>query len=277
MRGEFWSSLVARPPGAVGALLLLFIVAMAAAGPFLAPYDPAQFHASARLAGPSARFWLGTDQFGRDLLSRLLHGAPSTILFGVAATAIATVLGTALGLVSGHLGGWADAVLMRANDSLLALPTLVFALLVVTVLGPSATHAVLAIAVATTPHMARIARGVTLSVTQRDYVRAAVARGERWWFLLLREILPNVGAAVIVEATIRVAFAIMAGATLSFLGLGAQPPASDWGLMVAEARQYMFRNPWMVAVPGGAIALVAVGFNLFGDALRDALNPKAGG
>ncbi len=277
MRRDLWRSLVASPAGIAGVVLLALVVILAVAGPFLAPYDPTRFHASARLAGPSAQFWLGTDQFGRDLLSRLMTGAPGTILFGVVATGIATVLGTTIGLLSGHLGGIADTVIMRVNDSLLALPTLVFALLVVTVLGASSTNAVLAVAVATTPSMARIARGVTLSVVQRDYVRAAIARGERRTFLLLREILPNVGAAVIVEATIRVAFAIMAGATLSFLGLGAQPPASDWGLMVAEARQYMFRNPWMVAVPGGAIALVAMGFNLFGDALRDALNPKTAG
>jgi peptide/nickel transport system permease protein len=277
MRGEALRAILRSPSGAVGVALLLLALAMTLAGPLMAPYDPTRFHPSARLAGPSGAFWLGTDQFGRDLLSRVLHGAPATILFGLAATALATAAGTLVGLVSGFLGGRADAVIMRVNDALLAIPTLVFALLVVTVLGASTANAVLAVAVATAPHMARIARGVTLSVRERDFVKAAVARGERAGFLLAREILPNVGGAVIVEATIRVAFAIMAGATLSFLGLGAQPPASDWGLMVAEARQYMFRNPWTVAAPGLAIALVAVGFNLFGDALRDALNPRAAG
>jgi peptide/nickel transport system permease protein len=240
----------------------------------LAPYDPTQFHAAQRLQGPSAQFWLGTDQFGRDILSRILVGAPATIMFGVTATLLGTALGTSIGLVSAFLGGKADEAIMRVNDALLAFPGLLKALLIVTVLGPSVRNAMLAVAVATAPSMARIARSVALSVRARDFVAAAIARGEGATFIMTREMLPNVVAPVIVEATIRVAFAIMTGATLSFLGMGAQPPASDWGLMIAEARNYMHRNPWMVVWPGLSIAVVAVGFNMFGDALRDALNPR---
>lgn len=198
MQRDLWRRLIASPAGIVGAVLLAVVVILALTGPFLAPHDPTRFHASARLAGRSMQFWLGTDQFGRDILSRLLAGAPSTILFGVVATGIATVLGITIGLLWGHRGGVTDTVIMRVNDSVLALPTLVFALLVETVFGASSTNAVLAVAVATTPSMARIARGVTLSVVERDYVR-------------------------------------------------------------------------------GAIALVAMGFNLLGDALRDSLNPKTAG
>jgi peptide/nickel transport system permease protein len=262
------------PAGIIGTALLAFAALLAIAGPVLAPYDPTQFHASQRLQGPSAQFWLGTDQFGRDILSRILVGAPATIMFGVTATLLGTAAGTSIGLVSAFLGGKADEAIMRVNDALLAFPGLLKALLIVTVLGPSVRNAMLAVAVATAPSMARIARSVALSVRARDFVAAAIARGEGATFIMTREMLPNVVAPVIVEATIRVAFAIMTGATLSFLGMGAQPPASDWGLMIAEARNYMHRNPWMVVWPGLSIAVVAVGFNMFGDALRDALNPR---
>jgi peptide/nickel transport system permease protein len=177
--------------------------------------------------------------------------------------------------MSGYLGGRADNLIMRTLDGLIAVPDLLFALLIVTVLGGGTGHALLAVAIAFTPGMARIARSAVLSVRERDFVLAAVARGEGTAFVVTREVLPNVLGPLVVEGTIRVGFAIMLGATLGFLGLGAQPPSTEWGLMIAEARQFMFRNPWMVAAPGGAIALAAIGFNLFGDALRDALDPRA--
>jgi len=268
--------LLRSPMGVIGGALLLLCLVLVLFGPALAPYDPTRFHPAERLQGPSGAFWMGTDQFGRDILSRVLAGARATILFGVIATALGTALGTTIGLASGFAGGRIDEVVMRFNDSLLAIPGLLKALLIVTVLGPSTTNAMLAVAIATAPSMARIARSVTLSVRARDYVAAAIARGEGAAFIMAREMLPNVIAPVIVESTIRVAFAIMTGATLSFLGMGAQPPASDWGLMIAEARNFMHRNPWMVVWPGLSIAMVAIAFNLFGDALRDALNPRSG-
>jgi peptide/nickel transport system permease protein len=264
-----------RPQGAVGLAILSLLAAVVLFGADLAPYNPLQFHPRSRLQGPSAQFWLGTDQFGRDIFSRMLHGARSTILFGVVATLSGTALGTLIGVVSGYLGGRIDNFIMRAVDGLIAIPDLLLTLLIVTVLGGGTVYAVIAVAVAFTPGMARIARSVTLSVRTREYVQAAVARGERGAYIVLREMLPNVVAPVVVEATIRVSFAVMLGATLGFLGLGAQPPSSEWGLMIAEARQFMFRNPWMVVWPGAGIALVAIGFNLFGDALRDLLNPRA--
>jgi peptide/nickel transport system permease protein len=264
-----------KPQAVVGAALLLIVAVMVVAGPLLAHYNPLQFHPRARLQGPSADFWLGTDNFGRDILSRILHGARDSVLFGLGATLLGTIAGGLIGIMSGYLGGRADNLIMRTLDGLIAVPDLLFALLIVTVLGGGTGHALLAVAIAFTPGMARIARSAVLSVRERDFVLAAVARGEGTAFVVTREVLPNVLGPLVVEGTIRVGFAIMLGATLGFLGLGAQPPSTEWGLMIAEARQFMFRNPWMVAAPGGAIALAAIGFNLFGDALRDALDPRA--
>ena len=263
--------------GFIGTALLVIVLTAAVLGPYLAPYDSQMFHPAARLEGPSTVHWLGTDQFGRDLLSRLLNGAPSTIFFGLGATLIGVGAGGLIGVVAGTMGGWIDSVIMRVLDGLLAVPELLFALLIVTFLGGGMGQAMLAVAVAFTPGMARIARSSVLSIRTREYVLAAVARGESTGYIVLREVLPNALGPIIIEATIRVAFAIMIGATLGFLGLGAQPPSTEWGLMVAEARQFMFRNPWCVAVPGVAIALAAMGFNLFGDALRDSLDPRQRG
>jgi peptide/nickel transport system permease protein len=265
-----------HPTGAVGAALLSVIGIAVLLGPWIAPYDPQMFSPMARLQGPSANHWLGTDQFGRDILSRLLDGARATILFGVGATLLGVVAGAAIGIVAGVSGRAVDSVIMRVVDGLLAVPDLLFTLLIVTILGGGLGWAMIAVAVAFTPGMARIARSAVLSVRTREFVQAARARGESAGYVILREVLPNAVGPLIVEATIRVSFAIMLGATLGFLGLGAQPPSTDWGLMIAEARQFMFRNPWVVAAPGVAIAMAAMGFNLFGDALRDLLDPRDG-
>lgn len=266
--------LLRSPAGITGALLLVLVGGAMLAGPILAPYDPQVFHPRARLQGPSAAFLLGTDQFGRDLLSRLLHGAQSTIAFGLGATALGVAAGSVIGVSAGVIGGWIDSLIMRVLDGLLAVPDLLFTLLIVTILGAGIGHAMLAVAVAFTPGMARIARSAVLSIRSREYVLAAIARGESWAWIIGREVLPNAIGPIVVEATIRVSFAIMIGATLGFLGLGAKPPSTEWGLMIAEARQFMFRNAWCVAVPGVAIALAALGFNLFGDALRDSFDPS---
>lgn len=269
--------LLSQPQGMVGSVLLVALALAVAFGPALAPYDPESFHPSSRLAGPSETFWLGTDHFGRDILSRLLWGARTTVLLSLLATAIGAGVGAALGVFSGYVGGWIDELLMRVVDAMMAIPNLLFALLVITVLGPSGVNAVIAIGVAFVPGIARVARSATLSVRTSDYVAAAVARGESSGWIMVREVLPNMLAPVVIEATIRVAFAIMLLATLSFLGLGSQPPAPEWGLMISDARAFMFRSAWTIFWPGLAIATVAVTFNLLGDALRDALNPRTGG
>ena len=267
---------LSQPHGLVGSLLLVLLAIAVAFGPALAPYDPESFHASSRLQGPSEAFWLGTDHFGRDILSRILWGARTTVMLSLLATAIGAVTGAAIGVLAGYVGGWLDELLMRFVDAMMAIPSLLFALLIITVLGASGVNAVIAIGIAFAPGIARVARSVTLSVRTSDYVAAAVARGESSGWIMVREVLPNMLAPVIIEATIRVAFAIMLLATLSFLGLGSQPPAPEWGLMISDARGFMFRSAWTIFWPGLAIATVAVTFNLLGDALRDALNPRTG-
>ena len=267
---------LSQPHGLVGSLLLVLLAIAVAFGPALAPYDPESFHASSRLQGPSEAFWLGTDHFGRDILSRILWGARTTVMLSLLATAIGAVTGAAIGVFAGYVGGWLDELLMRFVDAMMAIPSLLFALLIITVLGASGVNAVIAIGIAFAPGIARVARSVTLSVRTSDYVAAAVARGESSGWIMVREVLPNMLAPVIIEATIRVAFAIMLLATLSFLGLGSQPPAPEWGLMISDARGFMFRSAWTIFWPGLAIATVAVTFNLLGDALRDALNPRTG-
>ncbi len=267
--------LLRSPQGVAGLLLVAVAVLAAAIGPLVAPYSPEQFHITARFRGPGPDFWLGTDQFGRDLLSRILLGARPTLLLAILATVLGTSLGAVIGTLSAFLGGRADEAIMRTVDAIMAIPGLLLALLIVTALGANAANALIAIGIAFAPGMARITRSVALTIRKQDYVNAALARGESSRFIVLSEMLPNVIAPIVVETTIRVAFAIMTLATLSFLGLGAQPPSSEWGLMVSEARSYLFRNPWMMVWPGVAIAVVAIGFNLLGDGLRDALNPRA--
>jgi len=263
-----------NPQAILGGTLLIITLIVVAFGPLLAPYNPETFHGGHRLEGPSSQFLLGTDNFGRDLLSRVLYGARPTVLFGIFTTALGVGLGTLIGVISGYLGGTFDDAVMRVMDGLMAIPNLLLALLIITALGSSSLNAGIAVGLAFMPGMARITRSTTLAIRSQDYVRAAVARGEKRGYIVTREVLPNVFAPTIVEGTIRVAFAIMLGASLSFLGLGAQPPSSEWGLMVAEGRNYLFRNPWIVIGPGIAIAVVSISFNLLGDGLRDLLNPK---
>jgi peptide/nickel transport system permease protein len=266
--------LVRTPQGAMGLALVAVALLLILAGPSLAPLDPDAMSPLARYKGPGADHWLGTDQYGRDILSRLMIGARATVVMAFLATALGSLAGAVLGTLSAFLGGRADEAIMRTIDAVMSIPSLLFALLIVNLLGKSSLDAVLAIGVAFAPGMARITRSVALTVRKQDYVHAAVARGESGSYIVLHEMLPNVVAPIIVEATLRVAFAVMLFATLSFLGLGAQPPAPEWGLMIADARRFMHLSPWMILWPSLAIALVAIGFNLLGDGLRDALNPR---
>jgi peptide/nickel transport system permease protein len=259
---------------AAGACLLLPVALVAAFGPLLAPYSPTAFHMTARLAPPGPGFVLGTDNFGRDVLSRVLTGSRSALAMGLIATALGAALGTAVGVVAGYLGGVADELIMRIVDAVLAIPGLLLALLILTVLGPSLRNAIVAVGLAFAAGLSRVARSATLAARTQDYVRAAEARGERTPYIVLGEILPNIMAPVVVEATIRIGFAVMTGATLSFLGLGVQPPSSDWGLMIAESIPYVSQAPWLVVAPGVAIGITTIGFNVFGDGLRDYLNPQ---
>lgn len=271
---EFLKRLLRTPQGAIGLFLVLLVLVVVVFGPSLAPYDPESLKPLARYKGMSTAYWLGTDQYGRDILSRLLVGARATVTMAVLATILGTLAGAVIGTTSAFLGGRADEVIMRTIDAVMSIPSLLFALLVVNLLGSSTANALIAVAVAFAPGMARITRSVALSVRKQDYVSAAIARGESSSYIVMREMLPNVIAPIIVEMTIRVSFAVMLFATLSFLGLGAQPPAAEWGLMVSEARRYMHLSAGILVWPSIAIALVAIGFNLLGDGLRDALNPR---
>jgi peptide/nickel transport system permease protein len=271
---EFMKRLLKTPQGAIGTFLVVLVLAIVVFGPLVAPYDPEKLSPLARYKGPSAAYWLGTDQYGRDIFSRLLIGARATVVMAVLATIAGTLIGALIGTASAFLGGRADELIMRTIDAVMSIPSLLFALLVVNLLGSSTVNALVAVAIAFAPGMARITRSVALSVRKQDNVNAAIARGESSGYIIRREMLPNVIAPIIVEMTIRVSFAVMLFATLSFLGLGAQPPAAEWGLMVSEARRYMHMSAGILIWPSVAIAIVAVGFNLLGDGLRDALNPR---
>jgi len=271
---EPWKRFLRTPQGLLATVILAALAVLCFAGPLLAPYDPEQIDFLGRFAAPSARHWFGGDQLGRDVLSRLLVGARTTIPLALLATLVGTLSGAVLGTLSAFLGGRADEAIMRTVDAVMAIPGLLLALLIVSTLGKGSLNAAAAVAIAFIPGMTRITRSVALAARRQDYVSAAIARGESASWIVFAEMLPNVAAPVVVESTIRVAFAVMLFATLSFLGLGAQPPASDWGLMAAEARRFLHQAPWMMIAPAGAIALSAIGFNLLGDGLRDALNPR---
>lgn len=266
--------LLRTPQGLAGSLVILLLAVMCLLGPWLAPRDPEAIDFMGRFAAPGAAHLLGGDQLGRDVLSRLLVGARETLPSALAATLLGTLSGAVLGTLSAYLGGRRDEAIMRTIDAVMAVPGLLLALLIVATLGKGEANAALAIAVAFAPGMARITRSVALTVRRQDYVNAAIARGEGGTWIVFREMLPNVAAPIVIESTIRVGFAVMLFATLSFLGLGAQPPASDWGLMIAEARPYLDEAPWVAIAPAAAIALTAIGFNLLGDGLRDAMNPR---
>ena len=271
-----WRQLWRRKTAVLGLLLAAGVLAGAALAPVLAPADPLAM-SPRRFALPSALSWFGTDQFGRDLLSRLLFGARVSMSVSFCAVALASLIGGTVGLLAGFFEGKLDLVLMRGVDILMAFPTLLLALAVVATFGASLGHLVLAITLAYIPIFSRIVRGSVLSVKQNDFIAASRALGAGDVRLMLREILPNVLAPVIVQATFNLSTAIMIEAALSFLGLGVQPPAASWGSMLSEARGFMELDPWLAIAPGIAITTAVLGFNLFGDGLRDILDPRLSG
>lgn len=264
--------------GLIGAAIVLIVLSVALLSPVFIPEDWAtRMDMRARLSPPTWAHPLGTDQLGRDLLFRVLLGAQSSILIAVSAVAMSIVIGLPLGLISGYVGKMTDNVLMRLVDTLLSFPALLLALTISAVLGPSFGNTIIAIGIAFTPFLARIIRGEALRVAQMPYVEAARTAGNSDLRLITFHILPNIMPAVIVQSTISLAFAILAEAGLSFLGLGTQPPDASWGLMIQASRDYLDRAPWTALVPGAAVALTVLGLNMFGDALRDALDPRARG
>lgn len=264
--------------GIVGAVVVLTVLSIAILAPALIPADWAtRMDMRARLSPPTWAHPLGTDQLGRDLMFRVLLGAQTSIFIATAAVLMSIVIGLPLGLISGYMGKTTDNVLMRLVDTLLSFPALLLALTISAVLGPNLQNTIIAIGIAFTPFLARIIRGEALRVAQMPYVEAARTAGNSDLRLITLHILPNIMPAVIVQATISLAFAILAEAGLSFLGLGTQPPDASWGLMIQASRDYLDRAPWTALVPGAAVALTVLGLNMFGDALRDALDPRSRG
>ena len=266
--------ILANPPLAIGTLILGCVLALTLLAPLVAPYGVAEQSIPDRLQRPGGKHLLGTDQYGRDLLTRTLFGGRTALLLGLGAVALGLLFGVPVGLASGYAGGRTDEVIMRVVDALLSFPALLMALMIITALGASTLHALLAIGVANGPGIARVVRSQTLAVKHEEFVLAARAQGESHAYIMFGEILPNLLAPIVVEASIRVGFAILASASLSFLGLGVQPPTADWGLMIREARQYIFLSSWPLLCPGLALALTIVGFNLLGDGVRDRLTGR---
>ncbi len=257
-----------------GAVVVVLFVAAAVLAPFVAPFDPLKTNFLLIRKAPSAAHWLGTDDLGRDILSRLIFGARASLLAGSISVSIALALGVPIGLVAGYFGGWSDAVLSRVVEALLSCPFLVLAIALGAFLGPSLGNAMIAIGLSAMPIFARLTRGQVLAVKAEDYIEGARAIGlpDRW--IILRYVLPNALSPIVVQATLAIAGAIIAEASLSFLGLGQQPPAPSWGSMLNTAKNFLEQAPWMSISPGIAIFLAVLGFNLLGDGLRDALDPR---
>ncbi|WP_030178037.1 ABC transporter permease [Streptomyces sp. NRRL S-813] len=259
-----------------GAIIAAVFVLAALCAPLLAPYDPAQPHFGDTLAAPSAAHWLGTDDLGRDQLSRIIFGARASMQVGVLAVVLAFVVGVPMGLVAGYYGRIADGIVSRITDTLLAFPFLVLAVGLAAVLGPSLLNATIAVGIAQVPPVIRITRAETLRLKHADYVAAAIANGGGDRTVLLRHILPNATSALIVQATVGIPAAIIGEALLSFLGLGVQPPDASLGVMLSSAQAFLAPAPWLAVWPGLAIVAATLAFNLLGDGVRDVLDPRGG-
>jgi peptide/nickel transport system permease protein len=269
-----WRRLKRRKGAVAGLIVLGLFVLLALFASLIAPYDPAAQSWTAVRKAPTALHWFGTDEVGRDVFTRVIYGARASLLAGVISVTIALTVGVPLGLVAGYLGGWIDGLISRMTDAMLACPFLILAIALAAFLGPSLGNAMIAIGVTTTPIFVRLTRGQVMAVKVEDYVEAARAIGNPRWRIALFHILPNILPALLVQGTLSIAAAIIAEAALSFLGLGQQPPAPSWGSMLNSAQRFLTNAPWMAVWPGLAIFLTVLSFNLIGDGLRDALDPK---
>jgi len=274
-RSRMWRHLSKRKSALVGLAVVLFMVFVAVFAPLLAPYDPTAQSWTAVRKAPSAAHWFGTDEAGRDMLSRIIWGARASLLAGLTSVGIAMAIGVPLGLAAGFLGGLVDGFISRFTDAMLACPFLILAIALAAFLGPSLTNAMLAIGITATPFFIRLTRGQVLSIKSEDYVEAARAVGNPQWRVAVRHVLPNILPQLMVQATLTIATAIIAEASMSFLGLGLQPPAPSWGSMLNSAQRFLSNAPWMALWPGIAIFATVLSFNLLGDGLRDALDPRS--
>ena len=266
--------LLRSPGGLLGMLVMSLLLLTALFAPLIAPHDPLTQNPGAELSVPSGRFPVGTDEFGRDLFSRIVYGSRISLFVGVVAVAIGGLVGVSSGLLAGYRGGWLDAVIMRAWDALLAFPAILLGIAVATVLGPGVTNAAIALAIVSIPQFSRITRASVLGEKQRDYVQAARCLGAGDGRIALKHIFPNTVSPLLVQLSLAMAYAVLLEAGLSFLGLGAQPPDPSWGSMLNTSRAYLRQAPWYAVFPGIALSVLLLGLNFLSDALRDALDPK---
>ena len=278
--------LISNKKFSVGTLLVIGLALVAILSPLLAPFDPIKFNLLEKFEGPSIRHWFGTDNYGRDIFSRVIFGTPITLMLGISAVLITLIISVPLGLFTGYYGGRVDEFLMRINDTFIAIPSLFMALLLISARStlekilviPTAwwfdPYPVIAIGLTMAPRATRVIRSVAIGLKSEEFIEACRARGESTAYILFRELLPNVWPTIIVEGGIRISYAIIMGATLSFLGLGASPPAPAWGLMIYEAKNFLYMSPWALVFPSLALSMMIVFFNLFGDGLRDLLDPR---
>ncbi|WP_286924843.1 MULTISPECIES: nickel transporter permease [Lysinibacillus] len=271
---EGWRSFKKSKVSLIGAGIVLFFILLAIVGPYLAPQGINEQNFAKRLLAPSSEHWFGTDDFGRDIFSRIIHGARISLWVGFFSVILSVIVGSLLGIIAGYYGKWIDTIISRIFDIMLAFPSMLLAIAVVSVLGPSLQNALIAIAIINIPNFGRLIRSKVLSVKEEEYIVAAKAIGMRDTRILFSHILPNSITPIIVQGTLAIATAIIEAAALGFLGLGAQAPAPEWGKMLADARKFLINAPWTMIFPGLAIMLTVLGFNLMGDGLRDALDPK---
>jgi len=269
-----WKRLRKNKAAVVGGALILLFIVVSIVGPWLTTQSPTTVNVLNKLQSPSGAHWFGTDNFGRDIFTRIIHGMALTLKVGFLSVAMGGSVGVVLGIVSGYYGGIIDTIIMRVMDVLLAFPGILLALAIVSVLGGSLTNVIIAVGLFSVPAFARIVRGSTLSVRKLEYIDAVKALGATDFRIIFKHILPNVMSPIIVQATLRIATAVLTASGLSFLGLGAQPPAPEWGAMLNDGRAYMSNAPHLILFPGIMIVLVVIAFNIFGDGLRDALDPK---
>lgn len=271
---DLWRRLRRNRAAVVGAGIVLVFVLLAVLAPVLVPYNPIQGNLNDRLLPFSGTHWLGTDELGRDLLSRILYGARVSLQIQIVAVLLALIVGVLLGSLSGYLGGYVDSLIMRCMDILLAFPGIFLALGIIAALGPGLVNLMFAAGISSIPQFARIVRASILSLKEREFVEAALALGSGSSRIMFRHLLPNCLAPIIVQSTLRMATVLLTASGLSFLGLGVQPPTPEWGAMLSNSRSYLIVAPHVATIPGVAIMVVVVGFNLFGDGLRDTLDPR---
>jgi peptide/nickel transport system permease protein len=269
-----WRRLARRGSAVFGLVVVAAFVVIALAAPWIAPYDPVATSWGAIRKAPSAAHWFGTDELGRDVLSRVIFGARASLLAGVVSVLISLALGVPIGLAAGYIGSYTDGLISRITDAMLATPFLILAIAFAAFLGPSLTNAMIAIGISATPIFIRLTRAQVLAVKVEDFIEAARAVGNPHWRIAFRHVLPNIVPPLIVQATLAIAAAVIAEASLSFLGLGQQPPAPSWGSMLNTAKNYIEQAPWMAIWPGVSIFVLVLSFNLLGDGLRDALDPR---